>query len=506
MTSQEKILTLDALAAAVGKDRAALRRIVHCHGVFDLLHIGHIRHLTQARAMGDVLVVTLTADRFVDKGPHRPAFPEGYRAEALASLSCVDYVAVNPWPTAEETLRKLRPDVYVKGQEFKDTGSDMTGKAGREAQVVREVGARFAFTEDVVYSSTNLINRYLSSLPKEIEDYLGFFRKRYDLDEVLASVDRMGTMRVGVVGDAILDDYRYCEAIGKSSKDPVLALKSLSHDTFAGGALAVANHVAGFAGEVRLFTRLGCDGREGFVRERLRPNVTMHAAVQPGAPTLVKRRYLDGYSFNKLLEVYEMDDAELPPAEDEVFRQALSRGMEGCDVVIAADFGHGAISAATVGMLSERAPFLSVNTQANAGNRGFHTISRYPRADFGCLAEHELRLETRDLTGAVRPLVERAGRRLSAGMFAVTLGRAGCTVWSDDKFVEVPAFATKTVDRVGAGDAFLSIAALAAARKATPEIVGFLGNIAGALTVEVLGNQKPVDALSVKKFVTSLLK
>ncbi|HHC24693.1 MAG TPA: hypothetical protein ENK58_04655 [Desulfobacterales bacterium] len=85
------------------------------------MHIGHIRYFEQAKRMGDVLVVTITEDGYMDKGPLRPAFTEALRSEAIASLSCVDYVAVNPWPTAEETLRLLRPDFYVKGSEFNES-------------------------------------------------------------------------------------------------------------------------------------------------------------------------------------------------------------------------------------------------------------------------------------------------------------------------------------------------------------------------------------------------
>ena len=95
-----KILDLDKLAAVVSEARARGKVVVHCHGVFDLLHIGHIRYFEQARRMGDLLIVTLTPDHYVDKGPHRPAFTQDLRAESIASLSCVDYVAINAWTTA----------------------------------------------------------------------------------------------------------------------------------------------------------------------------------------------------------------------------------------------------------------------------------------------------------------------------------------------------------------------------------------------------------------------
>src|SRR5437868_6691263 len=113
-TTSNKINRVDDLAKSLAGLRTQGKKIVQCHGVFDLLHIGHIKHLEAARKYGDLLVVTLTPDRFVNKGPHRPAFPERLRAEALASLACVDFVAINEWPTAVETIQRLRPDFFVK--------------------------------------------------------------------------------------------------------------------------------------------------------------------------------------------------------------------------------------------------------------------------------------------------------------------------------------------------------------------------------------------------------
>lgn len=488
--------------------RAQGKKIVHCHGVFDLLHIGHIRYFEQARGMGDVLVVTVTPDCYVDKGPHRPAFPETLRAEAVASLNCVDLVAINRWPTAEETLRLLRPDVYVKGSEFKDTTSDMTGKLVLEEKVVREIGATLAFVEDIVFSSTQLINRHFSNLPMEIKKYLGLFRKRYTVEEILEVLDRMSSLDVLVIGDTILDEYQYCDAIGKSSKDPVLALKYQSCDLFAGGVLAVANHVANFANKVQLMTVLGeRDSYADFILAQLHPNVSPYFAIQKNAPTLIKRRFIEGYSLNKLLEIYVMDDSGLSEEKDRQVCEWLREHLPKYDVVIAADYGHGAISKGMVQALCEDARFLAVNTQANAGNRGFHTLTRYSRADYVALAEHEIRLLTRDLRGDVRLLVEPLAKDIGASRFVVTQGRMGCTVrGTHGEFVEVPSFAQNIVDRVGSGDAFFAISSLAAVQNVSDEVLGFLGNIMGALAVEMVGNKKPIDKLNAKKYIVSLLK
>ncbi len=204
--------------------------------------------------MGDILIVTITPDQYVDKGPRRPAVNADYRAEAIASLDSVDYVTLNKWPTAEEALRLLRPDVYVKGSDFKNAASDPTGKLVHEEKIVKEIGAELAFTEDIVFSSTNLINRFFTMFPEETQQYLKIFRTRYNLEEIIALLNQISSLNVLVIGDTILDDYHYCRAIGTSSKDPALALQYESHDLFAGGVLAVANHVANFAGKVQLVT------------------------------------------------------------------------------------------------------------------------------------------------------------------------------------------------------------------------------------------------------------
>ena len=166
MTSSDKTRSLEDLARSVSQWRNARKadRVVHCHGVFDLLHIGHIRYLERARQLGDMLVVTVTQDQYVNKGPHRPAFTESLRAEALAALDCVDLVAVNRWPTASEAIRLIGPNVFAKGAEFK---GKPTPELLQEEQAVAEIGGEVSYIEDITSSSSSLINRYLDLFPEQ---------------------------------------------------------------------------------------------------------------------------------------------------------------------------------------------------------------------------------------------------------------------------------------------------------------------------------------------------
>ncbi|MCX6907265.1 MAG: adenylyltransferase/cytidyltransferase family protein, partial [Verrucomicrobia bacterium] len=176
METNKKIRPISELATVIASLRgvgpvpsqAQQKKIVHCHGVFDLLHIGHTRYLQKAKSIGDVLVVTITPDRYVNKGPHRPVFPENLRAEAVAALDCVDYVAINEWPTAVEAIGLLKPDIYAKGVEYRER---RTPEILSEESALAETGGDMVFIEDITSSSSHLINKYLSPFPEEVDQY-----------------------------------------------------------------------------------------------------------------------------------------------------------------------------------------------------------------------------------------------------------------------------------------------------------------------------------------------
>lgn len=502
-----KILDLETLAERIRSLQANGQSVALCHGVFDLLHVGHLRYLKGARELADVLVVTLTPDRFVDKGPYRPAFDEDLRLEAMAALEVVDSVALNAWPTAEETLRCLKPDVYVKGAEFREPGADPTGKMELERQVAAEVGCRVEFVEDLTFSSSQLINRHLPVYPEAVGRYLDSLRGRFPLDDVLALLDRLANLRVLVIGDAIVDEYVYVEALGKASKDPALAVRYQSEERFAGGAVAIANHLAAFGCQVELVSVVGDDEPGELLAQSLAERVREKFVQRSGVPTVCKQRIVDGYSSNKLLSIYRMDVSTAPDAIVDELTQTVQDAAANADLIVCADYGHGAIPAPLVPVICGLPQFLAINTQANAGNHGFHTVTRYERADFVCLAEHEIRLETRDSEGGLRPMMTDVARQLEASLFVVTRGKRGSlALAADDTFHEAPALASRVVDRIGAGDAFFALAALAAKLEAAPELVSLLGNAAGAQGVEIVGNRHALDASRLRKQITAMLK
>jgi rfaE bifunctional protein kinase chain/domain/rfaE bifunctional protein nucleotidyltransferase chain/domain len=503
-----KIQELDDLAVHLADLRARGQRIVHCHGVFDLLHLGHVRHFQKAREFGDVLVVTVTPDQWVNKGPGRPVFNHQHRAEMIANLECVDYVTVNRWPSALETIRLLRPNFFVKGSEYRDAAKDLTDHIRVEEEAVREVGGALVFTEDIVFSSSTLINHHLMPLPKEASESVQRLAARHPAEELLRYIEGARSLRVLVIGETIIDEYHYCEALGKAGKEPILAVRFRSREKFAGGILAVANHVASFSDRVGLLSVLGEDDpQERFIRKSLNPKVEPSFLYATGAPTIVKRRFIESYPFQKMFEVYVMEEDQNEQENAERLATLLERRLPDYDLVIVTDYGHGMLDPKAIDLLSRHARCLAVNTQANAGNQGFNTVSKYPRADYVCVSEKELRLEARQRRQDLRRLVTAVADRLQASKVMVTRGRQGMLCYDRaEGFVEVPAFTSHFTDRVGAGDSVFAVTSLCMVQGAPAGLLGVIGNAVGAMKVAVVGNRSAIDRAALVKYVSSLLK
>lgn len=504
----DKIVSLDRLAECVLAMKAAGKKVVLCHGVFDLLHYGHILHFEEARKQGDALVVTITPDVYVNKGPNRPAFTEAYRAKMLAALEIVEYVAINQSPTAVEMLRTVQPDVYAKGPDYKDHKEDLTGKIGEEETAVRNAGGTIYYTEDVTFSSSTFINRHFSSHSQEVNDYLAELRATYTPSQIHAALDSLRKMRVLVVGEAIVDEYVYVDQMGKSSKEPVLAMRYASEEQFAGGVLAIANHMAAFINDVNLVTFLGTrDARESFIRERLAPNVSPTFFYKKDSPTIVKRRYVESYLLSKLFEVYIFNDEFLDENDNARFSSHLETIASEYDLVVVADFGHGIFTQNAIDAVQSEAKFLAINTQQNAANVGYHTLSRYSRADFVCTNEGELRSDSRSRIGDVEPLILAISDRLHLKNTLLTRGKRGALFYrTSEGWSSGPAFATSVTDRVGTGDAVLSWTAPMAAAGLPGRMIVFLANVVGAQATQIVGNRTAVDRVATYKFIDSMLK
>lgn len=496
-----RVVDLDELAARCTAFRNRGLKVAHCHGCFDLMHPGHIKHFEAAKRFADVLVVTVTPDRFVQKGSNRPAFPEALRAYSIASLACVDLVAINRWPTAADTIRLLRPTFFVKGQEFERL-EDATGKLQPEVAAVREVGGQMRFTREPVFSSTALLGEHFGLADRRAEERPLPARAAatapataIDAAALMRHLDAIAGLRVCVVGDTIIDEYHHCEPLGMASKSSVVAHRRAAEEAHAGGVLAIANHLAEVCGRVHLVSVLGAeDDREPFLRTHLHPGIEARFFARPDATSVVKRRYLNRRNGQRLFEINSLPDGSLPGPIADTIIDYLDRVLPEFDLVLVADYGHGFLDERIVAALARSARCLAVNAQTNSANAGFNLVTRYPRADIVCIDELEARLAAGARDGAIEGVARRLRAALDARAFVVTLGSRGCIALGRDDapVTAAPLHDTPLVDAIGAGDAFLSYCAPAIAAGLPLDIAALLGNAAGALAVQIVGNRQPV--------------
>lgn len=484
--------------------------IALCHGVFDLVHPGHIIHLEQAKEMADVLVVSITAATYVRKGPGRPYFDDEMRMKFLAALECVDYVMLSEGYTVDDIIESVEPDIYVKGEEYAKAEDDITGKITEEKALVEKHGGRIQYTTGQTYSSTKLINTAMSGLPEEVRHYVEDFKTRYSMQDIRDYAEKASALKILVVGDVIIDKYTYCNVQGLMSKDMGYSARIHHSEEYFGGSIAIARHLSSFTDNVTLLSIMG---NEEEIRlklfEELIDPIKLDLLYSAQFPTIIKHRYLTRNAkreeYRKVLAVNNIPEKMQYEKEiKEAFRKKLQDKLESSDVVFLCDFGHGLIDAETIKLIQEKAKYLVLNCQTNSSNRGLNNITKYTRADVFTLDQQELRLAV-----PVYADNEELGlRKLSdhlRGDGWLTRGSFGAWGIARGNIQECPAFTLTVKDTVGAGDAFFSVAGLYATAGAPIEIGTFMGNIGGALGANIIGNKEPIEKVNVLKYANTLM-
>jgi len=505
----KKIKTLKTLQQIVVDLKSAGKKIVHCHGVFDLIHIGHIKHFEEAKSFGDVLVVTITPDEFVYKGPNRPAFTTTLRLEALAALESIDFVAPNKWPNAIETIKMIQPNFYCKGPDYKNHSDDITAKINDEEKTVKSVGGKMKYTGAITFSSSNLLNKFGAVYNESQKSFIKKLLKGQDFNKIKTRLDKLKNLKVLVIGETIIDQYVFCEALGKSGKEPVLVMRDLMMEQYAGGAAAIVRHLSDFCGSITLLSMLGEKKEyENFVLDSLPKNIKANFIYKQGAPTITKKRYVDHVSKSKSFGVYSINDTEMNVENQNQLHLYLNDLLPQHDLVIVSDYGHGFISNKTAKLISKNAIFTSLNAQVNAANIGFHTMNNYQGIDCAIINETELRHELRDRERNINELMKQLAKSLKTKNLVVTQGTSGATLFDSEKnkFHQCPAYAIKVVDKIGAGDAMLALLSCCLRIGFDADLSLFIGSLAAAQSVETIGNSIPVNKVQLLKSFSHAIK
>ncbi len=503
-----KILLTDELADRVHGLRGSGKTVVQSHGVFDLIHPGVTKHLNSAKKQGDILVVTVIRDKDVRRGSGRPIFPENFRAENVASLEYVDYVSIVDDFLPFESVKKIKPDVFAKGQGYKERDRKIHDKIFEEEREIYFGKSRIHETDDFTFSSSGIINNFLDMFPEETKSFLKGFAEKYSFQDIVEAFDKLRDLKVLLIGDGIIDEYHYCESMGKSAKAHLVVNKYTTHEVFAGGAFAIANHLGGFCSNVHLVSLLGSeDSREDFIMKNLKPNVDTKFFFRDKGPSVIKKRYINQYLNQKLFEINYIEDENINEDCESNIIDYLKTKIPEYDLVLVSDFGHGFITESIINAIDDLSDKYAVNTQTNAANRGFNMITKYKNPFYVCLDEPECRLAAQERHKNIEDIVRNIKNSINADHMIVTLGKKGSIgVNNNGKMNRTPILSSKVVDTVGAGDAFFAYTAPCFARDLPLDMVSFIGNAVGALAVQITGNKSSVERYQLLEFIHTVLK
>ena len=506
MKSKEKIFSLNNFNLNY-KNKKKLK-IVQCHGVFDLLHIGHIRHFKKAKSYGDILVVSITADKFVKKGYNRPYFNEKLRSEALASLDCVDFVVIANSTSAVSAINKIKPKIYCKGQDYKKLNKDITGKIYNEKKAVEAIGGKIIFTNDLTFSSSTLINDSFDIFDEDQKNFIKKIKLKFSYDEIKKIVNNLKNTKTLVLGEAIIDEYNFCEVIGKSGKEPILAFRDIKTERYAGGSLAIANNLAKFS-KVNLVSMIG-EKKEhyNFIKKNLSNKIKSFFLQKSNSTTIVKKRYVDIINNNKLLGIYKFNDLDLSNKDQIKLLNKLIKLIKKTELLIISDFGHGFLTDIIVKKIFKEKIYKSVNAQINSSNIGFHSLDKYKNSNIVVINETELRHEMKNRDGNIDSLIQKLSNQIKAKYVIVTSGRSGVKLYNSrtKKMHNCPAFANKIVDKVGAGDTLLAVISLLLYNNCDIDLSLFISSICAAESVESIGNSNIIDPIYTLKRIDHMMK
>jgi len=504
----KKIKNLEELTLLFSDLKTAGQKIVQCHGVFDLLHVGHIKHFKEAKTFGDVLVVSITPDEFVNKGPGRPAFSSALRLEALSELESIDYVVVNKWPTAKEIIKLIQPNIYCKGPDYKNHSEDITGKITDEEDSVKLIGGEIMYTDDITFSSSGLLNKFGNMHSKEQELFVQHIGDNYSFEIIQKKIEEINKLKILVIGEVIIDQYVFCEALGKSGKEPVLVLRDLETQEYLGGSLAIARHLSGFCDSVSVLSFIGKDNEyKSFIENNIEENIHLNFFNKIDSPTIIKRRFVDNIDRKKVLGVYSINDDMLNEMEEAQFIESFDKLSKEHDLVIISDYGHGVITPKIANHISNSDKFVSLNAQVNAANIGTHSIRKYHNVDCLIINETELRHELRQRHGYVYEMAVTLKNMINTKYIAVTQGSEGAfLIDSNENPERCPGFASEVIDKIGSGDALLALLSVCLYSNFDEKLSLFIGSLAAAQSVETVGNSVPVSKTKLLKIISHLLK
>jgi len=458
------------------------KKIILCHGAFDLIHPGHINHFEEAKSLGDILIATITADKFIKKNIYSPFFDQETRKNFLKNLKIIDYVFIINDKDAQPAIKEIKPDIYCKGLEYEK--KDRIGNLKNEKKLLKKNGGKIVFLGKNLHSSTKLISSNIFNLRDE---NLKNFLKKINFSKINGIQDKISKLKIIVIGETIIDKYTYVKTVGVSPKSNTLSCIETKKQSMPGGSLATFKFLSSFIKNIKHISIVN-------KKLSLKKNFKYSSEIIKSDyyERLVKKRIVEegnDASINKILTLNEFETNVLTKLDERKILTKLNRYIKKTDLVILQDFGHGFFTKKIINFLQKNSKKLSINVQTNSLNYGYNIISKkYKKCDLFSLDARELQLFEGKKNIDHQKSLKNLSKRLSAKNGFLTCGGEFSMLFSGNKIYKIPTLNKKAIDTMGAGDIFHAIASIMTSVSKDNYLNLLLAQIAGAHAVEIVGN------------------
>ncbi len=511
MPEQKKIQSKEELAETVKSLKGQNKKVVQCHGCFDIIHPGHVRYLEQAKKFGDVLIVSLTPDKYILKGDDRPYMPEELRVKSMAALEIVDYVCLDENSWAGPLLDFVQPDIYVKGKEYEKT---LDGVFGKERKLVEDYGGKVFFTSgDVVFSSSRLIEDFKKKFALDYEVFEIYCqRNNISHQSLLSLIEEFSSKKVAVIGEVLVDEYIHSEVIDLAAEAPILSIRPMDSRYYIGAAGIVAKHLSTLGAKSKLISIVNENSSDtDYIEKDLNDNGIEHFFIKrKDIPTIKKTRYIADNQ--KLIKIDNSQNINLSAEEENEIIEYFKSHCVDLDAVIFSDFAYGFVSDMVRKEITDWANENDIKVIADVSSTLGGNISKYKDTFLITPTEKEARMVFDDKKSGLSNIAFRLIKKTKSKNLVITLGSNGVLAFKnkmfnvfgkDENFLEnefIPALEKNAIDPMGAGDAMLSMISLVLLSGGNISEAVYLGNIASYLEVNKVGNI-PIKIDEVKDYL-----
>ena len=479
-----------------------------CHGVFDVLHYGHIKHFEVAKKKCDYLFVSITSSQFIKKGPNRPINNDNERLFFLQNLKLIDHAFVAKGESGVDSINLIKPNFYFKGNDYKKNSSDKTKKIIYEIKAVKKNKGKIIYTNEKQMSSSKIINQLGISLNEKQMKFLNQVKRNDSFDSIISALHKLKNDKVLVVGDLIIDRYVYGSVLGKSGKEPHMVFKQNKKDLYLGGSAIIANHLSDFIKKITLISDFGYEIE---IKKLLKDNLKKNIKYLPIVPnknykSSIKTRFVDSLTKYKLFGSYIISSLEFPMFYKKL-NLKLNKEIKKNDIIIISDFSNNFFDKISLNKIAKSKKFTSAMVQKNSNNPSFFSLNYIKNFDLLCINEGELRSELRNKNTNIEVLAKNFLIKNKLKYLVITQGISGSILF-DHKLNHYfcPSFNSKPIDKIGAGDSMLSILSILLKNKFNPATSLLIASLISSKVVNNMGNSYQASLIEVERDLEFLLK